>query len=81
MTNPVKTVIQVNLEMALEVAQELEQAPYTQLGDYCLEILREIGSPGTELPVSLQTRDQQLNFITGFASYAFGEVQNVQSIN
>ncbi|MEH2239486.1 hypothetical protein [Nostoc sp.] len=81
MTNPVKTVIQVNLEMALEVAQELEQAPYTQLSTYCLEILREIGCSGTELPVNLQTRDQQLNFITGFASYAFGEVQSVQNIN
>ncbi|MEH2292849.1 hypothetical protein [Nostoc sp.] len=77
MTNPVKTVIQVNLEMALEVAQELEEAPYTQFSTYCLEILREIGCPSTELPVNLQTRDQQLNFITGFASYAFGEVQSV----
>jgi hypothetical protein len=77
MTNPVKTVIQVNLKMALEVAQELEQAPYTLLSTYCLEILRQIGCPGTELPLNLQTRDQQLNFITGFASYAFGEVQSV----
>ncbi|BBD65996.1 hypothetical protein NIES4072_03250 [Nostoc commune NIES-4072] len=77
MTNPVKTVIQVNLEMALEVAHELELAPSTQLGAYCLEILREIGCAGSELPLNLQTRDQQLNFITGFASYAFGEVQSV----
>ncbi|MDF5736316.1 MULTISPECIES: hypothetical protein [unclassified Nostoc] len=77
MTNPVKTVIQVNVEMALEVAQQLELAPYTQLSSYCLEILREIGCGSTELPVNLQTRDQQLNFITGFASYAFGEVQSV----
>ncbi|WP_375513819.1 hypothetical protein [uncultured Nostoc sp.] len=77
MTNPVKTVIQVNLEMALEIAQELEQVLYTQLGIYCLEILREIGCADTELPLNLQTRDQQLDFITGFASYAFGEVQNV----
>ncbi|MBG1270664.1 hypothetical protein [Nostoc sp. WHI] len=81
MTNPVTTVIEVNLEMALEVAQQLEQSPYTKLSTYCLEILREIGCTGTELPVNLQTRDQQLNFITGFASYAFGEVQNVQNIN
>ncbi|MHC5833100.1 MAG: hypothetical protein ACYT04_98230, partial [Nostoc sp.] len=58
MTNPVKTVIQVNLEMALEVAQELEQAPYTQLSTYCLETLREFGCPDTELPVNFQTRDQ-----------------------
>ncbi len=58
MTNPVKMVIQVNLEMALEVAQELEQAPYTQLGAYCLEILRKIGCRGTELRVNLQTRDR-----------------------
>ena len=56
-TNPVKTVIQVNLEMALEVAQQLEQAPYTQLSTY-LETLREFGCPDTELPVNLQTRDQ-----------------------
>ena len=77
MTNPVKTVIQVNLKMALEVAHELELAPSIQLGAYCLEILREIGCAGTELPLNLQTRDQQLNFITGFASYAFGEVQSV----
>ncbi|MEH2003772.1 hypothetical protein [Nostoc sp.] len=77
MTNPVKTVIQVNVEMALKVAQQLELAPYTQLSSYCLEILREIGCASTELPVNLQTRDQQLNFITGFASYAFGEVQSV----
>ncbi|MEH2313593.1 hypothetical protein [Nostoc sp.] len=81
MTNPVTMVIQVNLEMALEVAQELELAPHTELSTYCLEILQEIGCPSTELPVNLQTRDQQLNFITGFASYAFGEVQSVQSIN
>ncbi|MEH1833397.1 MAG: hypothetical protein V7L29_15305 [Nostoc sp.] len=74
MTNPVKTVIQVNLEMALEVAQQLEQAPYIQLNTYCLEILREIGYLGTELPVNSQTRDQQLNLIAGFASYAFKEV-------
>lgn len=80
MTNPVTTVIQVNLEMALEVAQQLEQAPYTKLSTYCLEILREIGCTETELPVNLQTRDQQLNFITGFAFYAFGEVQSVQNI-
>ncbi len=58
MINPVKTVIQVNLEMALEVAPELEQARYTQLSTYCLEILRELGCPDTELPVNLQTRDQ-----------------------
>ncbi|MEH1840288.1 MAG: hypothetical protein V7L20_16370 [Nostoc sp.] len=77
MTNPVKTVIQVNLEMALEVAHELELAPYTPLGAYCLQILRETGCPGVELPLNLQTRDQQLDFITGFASYPFGEVQNV----
>ncbi|MDM9380445.1 hypothetical protein QUB80_06980 [Chlorogloeopsis sp. ULAP01] len=81
MTSPVMTVIRVNLERAKEVAQELEQASYTQLSAYCLEILRQIGCSDTELPVNLQTREQQLNFITGFASYAFGEVQDVQSIH
>ncbi len=81
MTNPARTVIRVNLEMAKGVALEWEQAPYEELSAYCLEILREIGCPCTELPENLQTRDQQLNFITGFASYAFGEVLNVQTTN
>ncbi len=81
MTSPVTTIIRVNLEMAKEVALQWEQASYTELRAYCLQILREIGCPGTELPVNLQTREQQLNFITGFASYAFGEVQNIQNVN
>lgn len=81
MTSPIMSVIRVNLEMAKEVALEWEQASHTQLNAYCLDILREIGCSDTELPVNLQTREQQLNFIAGFASYAFGEVQNVQSVN
>jgi hypothetical protein len=80
MTSPVMTVIRVNLEKAKQVAQELEQASYAELSAYCLKILSEIGCSATELPDNLQTREQQLNFITGFASYAFGEVLNVQSI-
>lgn len=74
MSSAVTTVIRVNLERAKEVAQEWEQASYTELSAYCLEILQEIGCPNTELPSNLQTREQQLNFIAGFASYAFGEV-------
>ncbi|MBE9051666.1 hypothetical protein IQ243_14785 [Nostocales cyanobacterium LEGE 11386] len=81
MNSPAKTVIRVNLAMAKEVALQWEQASHTDISAYCLEILREIGCPDTELPVNLQTREQQLNFIAGFASYAFGEVQNVQSVN
>jgi hypothetical protein len=81
MTNPAMTVIRVNLEMAKEVALEWERASYQELSAYCLEILREIGCSNTELPENLQSREQQLNFITGFASYAFGEVLNVQTIN
>ncbi|MBD2432043.1 MAG: hypothetical protein C4323_24845 [Mastigocladus sp. ERB_26_2] len=80
MTNPAKTVIRVNLEMAKEVAQEWERASYQELSAYCLEILKEIGFSTTELPENLQSREQQLNFITGFASYAFGEVLNVQTL-
>ncbi|MBD2167375.1 hypothetical protein H6G04_23580 [Calothrix membranacea FACHB-236] len=79
MTSPVMTVIRVNLEKAKEVARNWERASYTELSAYCLEILREIGCSSNELPVNLQTREQQLNFIAGFASYAFGEVLNVQS--
>ncbi|MBW4563581.1 MAG: hypothetical protein KME32_21040 [Mojavia pulchra JT2-VF2] len=79
MTNPVMTVIRVNLERAKEVAVEWERASYSELSAYCLQILAEIGCSSSELPMNLQTREQQLNFITGFASYAFGEVLNVQS--
>ncbi|AFY30825.1 hypothetical protein [Calothrix sp. PCC 7507] len=76
MTNPATPVIRVNLEMAKEVALKWERASYTELSAYCLEILREIGCSNIELPENLQSREQQLNFITGFASYAFGEVLN-----
>jgi hypothetical protein len=79
MTSPVMTVIRVNLEKAKEVARNWERASYNELSAYCLEILREIGCSSSELPVNLQTREQQLNFIAGFASYAFGEVLNVQN--
>ncbi|MBH8561838.1 hypothetical protein I8748_06550 [Nostoc sp. CENA67] len=81
MNSPATTIIRVNLERAKEVSLEWEQASYSELSAYCLEILREIGCTDTELPVNLRTREQQLNFITGFASYAFGEVLNVQNVN
>ncbi|HYW19465.1 MAG TPA: hypothetical protein VE956_09160 [Nodularia sp. (in: cyanobacteria)] len=81
MNNPAKTVIRVNWNRAKEVALEWERASLTDISAYCLEILHEIGCSNTKLPVNLQTREQQLNFIAGFASFAFGEVQNVQSVN
>lgn len=81
MTSPEMTVIRVNQKRAKQVSLEWEQASYSELRAYCLHILREIGCPDTELPENLRTRDQQLNFITGFASYAFGEVLNVQNAN
>jgi hypothetical protein len=81
MNSPTKTMIRFNVEMAKEVAHEWEQASHTEISTYCLQILKEIGCSDTELPVNLQTREQQLNFIVGFASLAFGEVQNVQSVN
>ncbi|TVP65895.1 MAG: hypothetical protein EA343_02240 [Nodularia sp. (in: Bacteria)] len=74
MNNPAKTVIRVNWDRAKEVALEWERASLTDISAYCLEILQEIGCSDTELPVNLQTRQQQLNFIAGFASFAFGEV-------
>lgn len=81
MINPVNNVIRCNLEKAKEVALKWENASCGEIRAYCLEILHEIGCSNTELPDNLQTREQQLNFITGFASFAFGEVQNVQSCN
>lgn len=81
MNNPANTVIRVNWNRAKEVALEWERASLTDISAYCLEILQEIGCSNTELPVNLLTREQQLNFIAGFASFAFGEVQNVQSVN
>ncbi|MBH8572242.1 hypothetical protein I8752_04165 [Nostocaceae cyanobacterium CENA369] len=81
MTSPAMTVFRVNQQRAKQVSLEWERASYSELSAYCLHILREIGCPDTELPENLRTRDQQLNFITGFASFAFGEVLNVQSIN
>jgi hypothetical protein len=81
MTSPAMRFIKVNLEMAKEVAHKWEQASYSQTSAYCLDILSELGFPSAELPVNLQTREEQLNFIAGFASYAFGEVQNVQGAN
>ncbi|WP_066384119.1 MULTISPECIES: hypothetical protein [unclassified Anabaena] len=81
MINPVTNVIRCNLEKAKEVAMKWEKASGNELSAYCLEILKEIGCTDTQLPNNLQTREQQLNFITGFASFAFGEVQNVQSCN
>ena len=81
MNNPAKIVIRVNWDRAKEVAHEWERASLTDIRAYCLEILQEIGCSNTELPVNLQTREQQLNFIAGFASFAFGEVQNVQRVN
>jgi hypothetical protein len=81
MTNPITTFIRVNLERAKEVSLEWEKASNAERSAYCLQILREIGCSDTELPVNLQTSEQQLNFIAGFASYAFGEVLNVQNIN
>lgn len=80
MTSPAMTRIRVNLDKAKEVARKWERASYNELSAYCLEILGEIGCSSTELPENLQSREQQLNFITGFASYAFGEVLNVQTI-
>ncbi len=77
MTNPTRTMIRVNWEIGKEVALEWERASLTEIRAYCLEILQEIGCSNTELPVNLQTREQQLNFIACFASFAFGEVQNV----
>ncbi|RCJ42766.1 hypothetical protein A6770_07775 [Nostoc minutum NIES-26] len=81
MTSPAMPAIRVNQERAKQVSLEWERASYSELSAYCLRILREIGCPDTELPENLRSRDQQLNFITGFASYAFGEVLNVQSVN
>ncbi|MEA5513384.1 hypothetical protein [Nodularia sp. UHCC 0506] len=81
MNNPANTMIRVNWEIAKEVALDWERASLTEISAYCLEILQELGCSNTELPVNLQTREQQLNFILGFASFAFGEVQNVQSFN
>lgn len=81
MISPVTKVIRVNQVMAKEVAHEWEQASCSEISAYCLQILQEIGCSYTELPENLQTREQQLNLITGFASYAFGKVENVQSIN
>ncbi|QLE55673.1 hypothetical protein [Nostoc sp. TCL26-01] len=81
MISPVTEVMHLNLEMAKEVAQKWEQAPCSEVSAYCLRILQEIGCSDTELPENLQTREQQLNLIAGFASYAFGEVLNVQSSN
>ncbi|MBW4644940.1 MAG: hypothetical protein KME23_18435 [Goleter apudmare HA4340-LM2] len=80
MTNSAMTVIRINLEKAKEVALTWERASYNELSAYCLQILGEIGCSSTELPENLQSREQQLNFIAGFASYAFGEVLNVQTI-
>ncbi len=77
MTNPTMPMIRVNLERAKLLVKELERSTYTQLSAYCLEVLHEIGCNDTELPANLQTREQQLNFIAGFASYAFGEMENV----
>ncbi|WP_414548328.1 hypothetical protein [Anabaena sp. CCY 0017] len=81
MNYPAKTVIRGNWDIAKEVATQWERASLMEIRAYCLEILQEIGCSNTELPVNLQTREQQLNFIAGFASFAFGEVQNVESIN
>lgn len=81
MINPVTNVIRVNQAMAKEVAHEWERASCSEISAYCLHILQEIGCSYTELPENLQTREQQLNLIAGFASYAFGEVENVQTVN
>ncbi|UKO98452.1 hypothetical protein [Nostoc sp. UHCC 0870] len=81
MISPVTNFIRCNVEKAKEVGLKWENASSSELRVYCLEILSEIGCSDTELPDNLQTREQQLNFITGFASFAFGEVQNVQSCN
>jgi hypothetical protein len=80
MNNPGKTVIKINWNRAKEVALEWERASLTEIRAYCLEILQELGCSDTEIPVNLQTREQQLNFIVGFASFAFGEVENVESL-
>ncbi|MBD2439862.1 hypothetical protein [Nostoc sp. FACHB-110] len=80
MTSPAMR-FRVNLEMGKEFAHKWEQASYSQTSAYCLNILNELGFPSAELPLNLQTREEQLNFIAGFASYALGEVQNVQSAN
>lgn len=81
MISPVTNVIRVNQSMAKEVAHEWERASSSELGAYCLQILQELGCTDTELPDNLQTREQQLNLIAGFASYAFGRIENVASIN
>jgi len=81
MISPVTNVIHVNQSMAKEVAHKWEQASCSELSAYCLHILHEIGCTDTELPDNLQTREQQLNLIAGFASYAFGRVENVQTAN
>ncbi|HIK03307.1 MAG TPA: hypothetical protein IGS40_01110 [Trichormus sp. M33_DOE_039] len=81
MISPVTNVIRCNLEKAKEVGLKWENASCSEIRAYCLEILKEIGCNSAELPDNLQSREQQLNFITGFASFAFGEVQNVQSCN
>ncbi|BCL34430.1 hypothetical protein [Nostoc sp. MS1] len=81
MISPVTNVIRVNQVMAKEVAHEWERASSNELSAYCLQILQEIGCSYNELPDNLQTREEQLNLIAGFASYAFGRVENVQTAN
>ena len=72
-------VILKNVEIGKEVAPEWKLASDAELSANCLEILREIGCFGKELPINLQTHEQQLNFIADIASYPFGEVLNAAS--